>query len=75
MLDFERKSGAVVSVTGNHQAVIDGCDGIVDYDDETVTARAGRLNLKITGSGLKITRLTETSAVIHGRIERLEYSN
>lgn len=74
MMERERKGGAVVSVTGNHQAVIDGCDGIIDYDDETVIARTGRLTLRITGRDLRLTRLTETSAVIQGRIAGLEYS-
>lgn len=69
-----RMGGAVIAVTGNRSAVVDGCDGIVDYDQEKVILRAGRLTVQISGRDLRLRRLTEDSAVIEGIISRLEYS-
>ncbi len=66
--------GAVISVTGNRSAVVDGCDGIVDYDQEKVILRAGRLTVRVNGQKLRLRRLTEDSAVIEGVISSLEYS-
>ena len=66
--------GAVISVTGNRSAVVDGCDGIVDYDEERVVLRTGRLTVRITGRRLRLTKLTQSSAMIEGVITGLEYS-
>lgn len=66
--------GAVISVTGNRSAVVDGCDGIMDYDQERVILRTGRLTVRITGKKLRLTKLTQSSAVVEGIISGLEYS-
>lgn len=66
--------GAVISVTGNRSAVVDGCDGIMDYDDERVVLRTGRLTVRINGRKLRLTKLTQSSAMIEGVISSLEYS-
>nr|WP_306286887.1 YabP/YqfC family sporulation protein [Neglectibacter timonensis] len=60
-------------MTGNRRAVVDGCDGIVDYDEEKVIVRTGRLTVRFEGRSLRLKRLTENSAVIEGFIIRVEY--
>lgn len=65
--------GSLIELYGNRAAVIDGCDGIVDYDDECVVLRAGRLTVRLSGRNLRLKRLTENSAVIEGCITALEY--
>ncbi len=70
----QRGTGAaVVSVTGNRSAVIDGCDGVVDYDGEKIILRTGRLSVRFEGRDLRLKKLTENSAVIEGVIHRVEY--
>lgn len=71
---MDKSGGAVISVTGNRSAVVDGCDGIVDYDQEKVILRTGRLTVQFSGRDLRLRRLTENSAVIEGVISSLEYS-
>ena len=68
------KSGSLIELYGNRSAVVDGCGGIIDYDDETVILRAGRLIVRFTGRGLRLKRLTESSAVIEGFISAVEYT-
>ncbi len=46
----------------------------MDYDDEKVILRTGRLTVRISGRDLRLRRLTESSAVIDGLITALEYS-
>ncbi len=65
---------SVIELTGNRCAVIDGCDGIVDYNDERVILRTGRLTVHFSGRNLKLKRLTENSAVVEGFISSLEYT-
>ncbi len=71
---MDKSGGAVIAVTGNRSAVVDGCDGIVDYDSEKVILRAGRLMVQIHGRDLRLRRLTENGAVVEGVISSLEYS-
>lgn len=71
---MEPKSGAELTLTGNRRAVMDGCDGIVDYDEEHIVLRMGRLYVHFYGRGLKIKRLTADCAVIEGVLEGLQYT-
>ncbi|WP_158590883.1 YabP/YqfC family sporulation protein [Acutalibacter sp. 1XD8-33] len=73
-LEPKPRGGAVISVTGNRSAIVDGCDGVLDYDEEKVILRTGRLTVRISGRRLRLTRLTESSAIIEGIIDRMEYS-
>lgn len=66
--------GSLIQITGNRTAVVDGCDGIVDYDDEKVILRSGRLTVRLSGRALRLKRLTEDSAVIEGFLTAVEYT-
>lgn len=66
--------GSLIQLTGNRSAVVEGCDGIVDYDEEKVIVRAGRLTVRFLGRNLRLKRLTEDSAVIEGFINAVEYT-
>lgn len=68
------QGGAVIELTGNRFAVIDGCDGVLDYNEEQVLVRAGRLTVRFAGQGLRVKRLTENAAVLEGTIRAVEYS-
>lgn len=74
LMEQKATGGSVITVTGNRSAVVDGCDGIVDYDDEKVIFRTGRLTVCIRGRSLRLMRLTEHSAIIEGVISAMEYS-
>lgn len=66
-------SGPVVEITGNRRVVVDGCDGIVDYSGQLVILRAGRLVLHLSGRDLRLVKLTESSAVVEGFLQQVEY--
>ena len=72
-MEQRRISGPTVELTGNRRAVVDGCDGILDYEETQVIFRAGRLTLCFTGRGMKLVKLTDTAAVIEGIIHQVEY--
>ena len=58
---------------GNKRAVISGCHGIVEYDDDLVRMQTGSGMIRFTGRKLSISNLTEDSAVVEGEILALEY--
>lgn len=65
--------GPRIEVISNRNVIIDGCDGIIDYDDERVSVKLGRIKADITGKKLRLKMLTENSAVIEGYIKNIEY--
>lgn len=73
---MEEKSvrGPRIELTGNRSAVIDGCDGIIDYDENRVSVKLGRITAHIAGRSLKLRVLTENTAIIEGYIHSVEYT-
>lgn len=65
--------GPRIEVISNRNVIIDGCDGIIDYDDERVSVKLGRIKADITGKKLRLKMLTENSAVIEGYVRNIEY--
>ena len=64
---------ATIQLTGNRRAVVEGCDGVVDYGEEQVLVRLGRRVVTLTGRRLRLVRLTEDSAVVEGVLERVDF--
>ncbi len=67
-------SGVVTEIIGNHKVIIDGCDGIVDFFDDCIIIKSGKLKVSIIGKMLKIKILAENSAVIEGIVENVSYT-
>lgn len=66
-------SGPHVELIGNREAVVEGCQGILEYDEGSVRVRAGRLVVRFTGRGLKIRCMTSDSLVVEGFLLGLEF--
>ncbi|MDD2417711.1 MAG: YabP/YqfC family sporulation protein [Oscillospiraceae bacterium] len=62
-----------IELIGNKRAVVDGCQGIVEYSDELIRLQTESGMVRFTGSQLSISNLTEDSAIIEGNILVLEY--
>lgn len=62
-----------IELGGNREAVIDGCQGILEYSEDTIKLAAGKLNMRFLGRGLQIRVLTHDSAVIEGFITSIEF--
>lgn len=64
---------ANIELTGNREAVIDCCGGIVQYDDDVIKLSAGKLIVCFHGNSLAIRTLTADQAVIEGEIVCVEF--
>lgn len=64
---------AQIELAGNREAVIDGCQGVLEYDENTIKLTTGKMSIKFTGRGLQIKVLTHDSAVINGFISNIEF--
>lgn len=62
-----------IELAGNREAIIDGCQGILEYDDNIIKLTTGKMSVKFTGRGLQLKVLTHDSAVIEGFISNIEF--
>lgn len=59
--------------SGNREAVIEGCRGILEYDENIVRLQAGKLTVRILGRGLALRNLRRDSAIVSGFITSVEF--
>lgn len=66
---------AHIELSGNREAIIDGCKGVLDYDDQSIRLNTGRTIVRFTGSDLTMRALTLEQAVISGTILSIDFLN
>lgn len=62
-----------IEMTGNREAVVEGCQGIVEYDETSIQLRTKYHILQFTGADLQIKTMTDTSVVVQGMIAGLSF--
>lgn len=62
-----------IELHGNLLAVVGDCEGILEYEPETVKLRAGKRFVRICGRGLNLCNLTEASVMVRGIIDSVEF--
>ena len=76
MFDIPRAAvgGAMfVELSGNTEAVIGGCAGVLEYDENIIHLAGNKMSVKFTGRRLQLKALTHDSAIIEGFILGLEF--
>ncbi len=64
---------AHMELSGNREAVIEGCKGVLEYDENLVRINTGKMVIRFLGRNLTIRNLTDDSAIIEGYITSIEY--
>ena len=64
---------ARMEVSGNRQVLIEGCRGIVRYDEDQIEVRTADGTVRFTGRELCMTSLNPACAVITGRLLSVEF--
>lgn len=62
-----------IEISGNNEAVVDGCQGVLEYDNTGIKLATNKMSVKFTGRGLQIRVLTRSSAVVEGFITGIEF--
>jgi len=62
-----------IEINGNREAVVEGCCGILEYDDAVVRVRTPRRVIRFAGRGLSIRCLTADALVVNGYITAIEF--
>lgn len=66
---------AHVEISGNREAIIEGCQGVLEYGDSLIALNTGRLTVRICGCGLTIVSMQNGQAIIKGTITGVDYCN
>jgi sporulation protein YqfC len=62
-------------LSGNREAVIDGCRGVIEYDENVIRLSAGKFMVRLTGRGLELRNFKKDSVIIEGYITSIEFSD
>lgn len=62
-----------ISFTDNKKVQIEGCNSVIDYNENFITLNIGKRTLLLFGSGFEILDFTDNNITIIGVISRLEF--
>ena len=63
-----------MEMVGNQEIIIDGCKGILEYDDGNIRINANKIVINVSGGGLTLTSMNDESLIIKGRINRIDFT-
>ena len=62
-----------IGIEGNREAVVDGCKGVLEYNENRIRLQTGKMIVQFSGHDLQIRSMTDKQAVVQGYITALEY--
>jgi len=66
---------ASVEITGNHEAVVEGCKGVLVYDENVIKLNMGKYSLRFTGQSLEMKCFENESLTISGLIVSVDFGS
>ena len=69
-----RAGNAQIELLGNREAFVDGCGGVLQYEDDVVRIAAGDSIIRFTGTGLCICALQAGQVRITGLIAGVDFT-
>lgn len=64
---------AQIVLCGNREAILDGCQGVVEYEDNYIKLKIGRQIVRFTGNKLQIKCMTDDNVIIEGIIKSVDF--
>jgi sporulation protein YqfC len=64
-----------MELSGNREAVVDGCNSVLEFDENIVRLSVGKYIIRFSGRGLILKELTQSSVVVEGFIISIEFMN
>ncbi|HHW46535.1 MAG TPA: sporulation protein [Clostridiales bacterium] len=68
------EKGPHIELSTNREAVVDGCRGVIDYNEDRIKLNLGRGTVTFKGRNLQISSFNQSLAVIRGFILSLEFN-
>ena len=64
-----------IELFGNTQIIVDGCKGVIDYNEDFLKLDLGKIVLKVTGRNLVIDSYIYEQVDLKGEIVSVEFMN
>ena len=64
-----------IELYGNKQIIVDGCKGVIDYNEDFLKLDLGKIILKVTGRNLVIDSYIYEQVDLKGEIVSVEFMN
>jgi sporulation protein YqfC len=68
-------NGLQIEMAGNTHAFVDGCQGVIEYNDNTIKLASARKDVRFTGRNLRVRSMTAGSCVVEGDIHTVDFLN
>lgn len=65
-------STARIEISDNRQALVEGCQGILEYDDTVIRLATGSGVVRFEGGDLTVFSMDQSAAIVGGLIARIE---
>lgn len=62
-----------IEILGNREMIIDGCKGVVEYDETIIKLSLGEYVLSLSGDNLLINSFDNSVAIISGQICEISF--
>jgi sporulation protein YqfC len=62
-----------IEMIGNREFMIESCKGIIEYSQEMIRISAGKYVIRLSGRGMLLVAMQETSLHISGVINMIEF--
>ena len=66
-------SGSFIEIFSNTQATVDGCNGILEYDESCIKLECSDLFVTFKGDGLYIRTMNDSNAMVCGMIASIDF--
>lgn len=73
MPDITAVTGSNIELLGNREAIIEGCKGILEYDENTIRLNLGKLSVKFSGIDLCLKCMNTENVIVEGNITSIEF--
>ncbi len=62
-----------IEMLGNREAIIEGCNGVIEYDDFIIRIATKDQEIRFIGDNLQLKCLTNENIIISGFIKNIEF--
>lgn len=73
MPDLTTVTGSNIELSGNTEAIVEGCKGVLEYDENTIRLNLGKSSVKFTGVDLCLKCMNAENVIIEGYITSVEF--
>jgi len=64
---------AQIILSGNREAILDGCQGVIEYEENKIKLKIGKQAVTFCGDSLQIKCMTDDTVIIEGKLSQLQF--